>query len=108
MINIRFSVENPRWDRFSNIKCWAGSTPFKNKFWECQVMKSDDIVAFDLRITTRQDHAGVDLWIGLVGYAVNLKFYDSRHWNYEKGRYVNYDDSSEMAELYGEIESGKK
>jgi len=91
MINIRYSLENPWWNRFANIKSWAGKTPFKNKFWEVQVMRSDDIVAFDLRITTRTDHAGVDLWLGLLGYAVNLQFYDNRHWNTETNDWNVYE-----------------
>lgn len=91
MINIRFSLENPWWDRFDNIKCWAGKTPFKNKFWEVQVMRSDDVIALDLRITTRTDHAGVDLWLGLLGYSVNLQFYDNRHWDTETNGWTKYD-----------------
>ncbi len=89
MINLRFSLENPWWNRFDSIYCTHGKTPFKHKFWEVQVMKSDDIVAFDLRITTRTDHAGVDLWLGLLGYAVNLQIYDNRHWNAEKKDWEN-------------------
>lgn len=58
-------------------------------------MKSDDIIAFDLRVTTKCDHAGVDLWLGLFGYSVNLQFYDSRHWNYDEGRYYIYNDAGE-------------
>jgi hypothetical protein len=92
MINLRFSIENPRWNRFASIWCNGGPTLFANKFWEVQVMKSDDIVAFDLRITTRTDHAGIDLWLGLLGYAVNLKFYDNRHWDYEKDIWYTYTD----------------
>jgi hypothetical protein len=90
MINIRFSLENPWWDRFDNIWCGHGKTPFKHKFWEIQVMKSDDIVAIDLRISTRTDHAGLDLWIGFLGYAINLNFYDHRHWNAEKNQWEIY------------------
>ena len=91
MINFRFSLENPWWIRFDNIKSWAGKTPFENKFWEVQVMKSDDIVAVDLRITTQTDHAGVDLWLGLLGYAVNLQFYDNRHWDYSTDNWKKHD-----------------
>jgi hypothetical protein len=83
MINLKFNITNPWWNRFANIKCWAGKTLFENKFWEVQIMKSDDIVAFDLRISARTDHAGLDLWLGLFGYAVNLQFYDNRHWDNE-------------------------
>lgn len=81
MINLKLSLTNPWWHRFENIRSYHGSTPFKNKFWEFQLMKSDEILAVDLRISTRTDHAGFDLWIGLIGYAVNLVIYDNRHWN---------------------------
>ncbi len=93
MINLRFSVENPWWDRFENIYAAHGATLFKHKFWEVQVMKSDDIIAVDLRITTRQDHAGIDLWLGLLGYAINLQIYDHRHWNHEEKRWEIYDNA---------------
>jgi hypothetical protein len=83
MITLKFSVTNPWWNRFANIKCWAGKTPFKNKFWEVQIMKSDDLLTIDLRVTARQDHAGAELWLGVFGYAVNLQFYDNRHWDSE-------------------------
>ncbi len=89
MINLRFSIENPWWNRFESIYSAHGSTPLKNKFWELQTMKSDDIIAFDLRVTTQTDHAGLDLWVGLLGYAVNLKFYDNRHWNHELRMWQN-------------------
>ncbi len=92
MINLRFSLENPWWDRFANIWWHSGKTPFENKFWEVQVMKSDDIVAFDLRITTRTDHAGAELWLGLLGYAVNFHFYDHRHWNSDTGKWQVHND----------------
>jgi len=90
MINLRFSITNPWWDRFENIKCWAGGTPFKHKFWEVQIMKSDDIVAFDLRTTTQTDHAGIDLWVGLLGYSINAQLYDNRHWNFKENRWMVY------------------
>ena len=90
MINVKFTIENPWWNRFANIWCHSGKTPFKHTFWEIQLMKSDDIVAFDLRITTRTDHAGAELWLGLLGYAVNLHFYDNRHWDNETKDWVVY------------------
>lgn len=93
MINFRISIENPWWDRFENIKCWAGETPFKHKFWEVQIMKSDDILAVDARVTTHCDHAGAELWVGILGYAINLHFYDNRHWNYEEGRWKFYTEN---------------
>lgn len=87
MINLRLSLTNPWWDRFETVKWWSGKTSFEHKFWECQIMRSDDIVAFDLRITARRDHAGIDLWLGLLGYAVNFNLYDDRHWNPESNQW---------------------
>lgn len=95
MLHLALKLENPSWDRFDSLYSKSGNTPWKNKFWEVQAMKSDDIIAFDLRVTTKCDHAGVDLWLGLFGYSVNLQFYDSRHWNYDEGRYYIYNDAGE-------------
>jgi hypothetical protein len=94
MINFKFGITNPWWDRFKTIYNTAGDTPFKHKFWEVQVIESDDIIMFDLRITTRCDHAGTDLWLGLLGYSINLNFYDNRHWNHEASRYYQYDEEN--------------
>lgn len=90
MINFRFSLENPFWNRFETIWWKAGKTLFKHKFWEVQIMKADDLLTFDLRFNTRCDHAGIDLWVGLFGYSINFNFYDSRHWDHKEGRYIKY------------------
>jgi len=90
MINLKFELTNPWTDRFESIQCWVGVTPFKHKFWEVQIMKTDDIVSFDLRVTTRRDHAGAELWLGLLGYSINFNVYDNRHWNHSEGRWMIY------------------
>lgn len=91
MINFRLSITNPWSDKFENLYCRAGSTPFKHKFWEFQIMRTDEIVCVDIRYTVKQDHAGLDIWLALFSYAVNFKIYDNRHWNYEKGCWEKYD-----------------
>lgn len=91
MFNFRFSLTNPWWTRFESIYSAHGKTPVKHKCWEVQVMKSDDLVAVDLRITTRSDHAGVDLWLGLLGYSINMLLYDNRHWNIEEKDWEKYE-----------------
>lgn len=87
MINIRFSLTNPWSNKFETVYFSSGKTPIKNKFWEIQIMKTDDIVAFDFRVSARTDHAGLDLWLGLLGYSINLNFYDNRHWDFEENGY---------------------
>lgn len=93
MMNITLSIIDPSSNRFKSIKAWSGKTFIAHKYWEVQVMQSTDIVALDFRVTTRQDHAGADLWLGLFGYAVNFTFYDNRHWNYETDQYCSEEDT---------------
>ena len=92
MININFNIRNPWSDRWKCLYTRAGSTPFKNKYWELQVDRCADIVGFDLRYTVRQDHAGLFLSLSLAGYEVIFNVYDNRHWNYDKGDWEVYGD----------------
>lgn len=82
MLLLQFNIKNPFSDRWSLVNSWAGITPFKNKFWEIQINKSSDIVAFELKFTTRQDHAGLFVMTALFGFELMFNLYDSRHWNY--------------------------
>jgi hypothetical protein len=92
MINFKFTIENVFADRFENIKCWTGKTFIEHKYWELQIMKDSDLISVDIRLTRKQDHAGFDLWMGLIGYAVNFKIYDHRHWDYETGSWAVYNE----------------
>lgn len=92
MINFGFNIRNPFSDRWKCIYVRSGVTPFKNKFWEFQFDECDDIVGFEFRLTTRQDHAGLFLTASLLGYEVIFNFYDNRHWNSEEGRWMVYNE----------------
>lgn len=91
MIYFNFNIRNPNWwKRFKNIKCWMGSTPIKHKFWEVQVIENDNLLRVEFEVTTRQDHAGIRLELGLLGYEIHFTIYDNRHWNAEEGRWMFY------------------
>lgn len=93
MIYFNISLTHPNWwNRFKNIKFWSGKTPWKEKHWEIQITKSEHIFRVEFQWTIRQDHAGARLELGLFGYQIDFGFYDSRHWNTEKGRWINYSD----------------
>lgn len=93
MIYFNFNIRNPKWwDRFENIKCWMGDTPFKNKHWEVEIIKNDNILRLEFEVTTQQDHAGANIELGLFGYEAHFKFYDNRHWNNEEGRWMIYNE----------------
>jgi hypothetical protein len=96
MIVITFSLQNPYfkgWRDFKNIRNWHGATPFKNKFWEVELLKSGEIVMFDLTVRTRCDHAGTTLGLGLLGYTINITLYDNRHWDVENNCWKVYGQS---------------
>ncbi len=87
MISFSFNIRVPGSNRFNNIKCWHGSTPFNHKFWELQIYQSADIVDLFVRITHNQSHAGLHMGIGMVGYNLEFQVYDIRHWNPETRRW---------------------
>ena len=91
MIYFNINIRHPKWwERFENIKCWMGVTPFKHKFWEVEILKNDNLLRLEFEITTQQDHAGVRLELALFGYEISLAIYDSRHWNHEEHRWMIY------------------
>lgn len=94
MIYFNINIRNPRWwDRFENLFNWAKKTPFENKWVEFEVLKIDDLFRIEFEFTTRQDHAGLNIELGLFGYRAMFSFYDTRHWNEEAGRYYTYDSA---------------
>ncbi len=96
MLHLNFQITNPFSDRFKNIKCWSGATPFKNKFWEIQLMSTTDLICFKFSCTIRTDHAGLNLELGLFGYNIDFNFYDNRHWDYINGRWEIYHDKEDI------------
>jgi hypothetical protein len=92
MINFNFNLSNPWSKRWKNVWSKAYDTPFEHKFLELEVIKDSSIVSLTFRLTTRQDHGGLYMDIGLLGYSFSFNFYDSRHWDYNLGRYFIYDE----------------
>ena len=90
MIYLNFNIRNPWGKDFKSIGAWFGKTPWKHKCWEVQIIENDNWLRFEFEWTVRQDHAGVNLELGLFGYEIHFTFYDSRHWDYEKGQWVIY------------------
>ncbi len=93
MIYFNVNIRNPYWaERFKNIWWKAGGTPLKNKFWEIQILKNDNLFRLEFGFTVRQDHAGLNLELGLLGYEIHFTFYDNRHWNHEENRWMIYSE----------------
>lgn len=93
MIDLIFKVKNPfPKDNFKNIWFKAGSiTEFKN--WEMQFSYCRDLI-FGISLDTSfsgRDHAGPELELILLGFSLNFKIYDSRHWDYKKSIWQVYE-----------------
>lgn len=65
-----------------------------NKYWEVQIDSFEWTTLFDLEIdwSSRQDHAGLNVSITLLGIFFAAQVYDSRHWNDEAGRFYEADE----------------
>lgn len=85
MINLKFSIEYPLTRlAFNHIFNRSWDTFFKNKHFEIEVMQDCEyLFNFNFNWTTRCDHAGVRLELGLFGYALMFHLYDNRHWDYK-------------------------
>jgi len=82
MIRLYFNIQNPWRREFKNLKCWWGTTPFKYKAWEIEILKTNCLVEFEFNFTMYRDHAGLHLGLGLLGYEFHFRFYDERHLEY--------------------------
>ncbi len=80
MLSLDFNIRNPfsnRWDTLYNAS-WAIS---RHKAIELQFDRCTDILGLCLRLTARQDHAGMFFSMSLLGFDAILHFYDTRHWD---------------------------
>jgi hypothetical protein len=89
MIQLAVAITNPWSQRFRLIRSWYGRVG-RHKAWEFTAYATNDIVRAELRWQIRCDHAGINLELGLLGFAVELAFCDSRHWNDAKGCWRSY------------------
>jgi hypothetical protein len=89
ILNLRFELSNPvdRWDFFKAMGCLSGKLG-RNSAWELEHSFYTGLIAdFEMRWSRRTDHAGFELGIGLLGYSVRFRIYDTRHWNYDLNRW---------------------
>lgn len=93
IINLRFELTNlfDRWEFFKPLGCISGFL-FWYKAWELEhSYMSSMLVDIDASLTTRKDHAGLSITVGLLGYGIHFSIYDTRHWNYDLNQWVTYD-----------------
>lgn len=89
---LRTQLSNPfdRWDYFKNLGCfYAKLGQHRAVELECTYY-SPSLFDVDVSISIREDHAGVDFTIGLLGLGIHFRIYDRRHWNYETKNWEIY------------------
>lgn len=92
MINIDIDIclTSDDASRFRSIRA-GGRQLTKNKCFEYEVYKSTTLFGFTLSITTKKDHAGLDIGASLLGYTARACIYDARHWDEENNKWIEYD-----------------
>jgi hypothetical protein len=82
LIDLRFQLSNPfNWDYFKSLGSIHGKLT-THKFWELEHnFYGNSLLDIDFHIAVREDHSGVSLTLGLLGYGVHFHVYDHRHWD---------------------------
>lgn len=91
MINLSFNLFNPFSNRFEVVYETSGKTWNPHKFWEFNVYKDNSIIRLNFKFTIRTDHAGFGFDFDLLGYGIDFRFYDHRHWDYENNCWEVYE-----------------
>lgn len=87
----------------AEVEAYSGLIGFSNKvfisLWsrafDFEISILNALFHLELEIRWKSDHAGVSLWLGLLGFDVGLHFYDTRHWDYENNRWEVYEEDGE-------------
>jgi len=95
IVNIRIELKNPfdTWDYFNNFGCVSGVL-FAHKAWELEhSYYSPLLFDFEVRWTRGQDHAGIEIGAGILGYGISFRIYDTRHWNHMENCWETHEHS---------------
>jgi hypothetical protein len=90
LVHLRFNLATP-WDWFKALGCLHGRLG-QHRAWELEHnYYSGSLVDCEFSITTRTDHAGLELVLGLLGYGIGFRIYDTRHWDSDTNTWRTYD-----------------
>jgi len=97
MINIGFGIGWPFGQGFENL--YTKDFPLtQNKNFELNLYKTPVLIEARFDWDHANDHAGATLWFGLLGYNLELKIFDKRHWNYDAERWMTEEDCAKEME----------
>lgn len=90
LFNLQTQIYLP-FDYFKNLGCIHGRIG-TNTSWELEhTYYSGSLLDVDVSLSVREHHAGFEIAVGLFGYGIHFRIYDTRHWNYERNSYETRD-----------------
>ena len=80
IFSLRTQISLP-FDHFKNLGCVSVGIG-THTAWELEhTYYSGSLLDIDISWGIREDHAGFEFCLGLFGYGINFRIYDTRHWN---------------------------
>jgi hypothetical protein len=90
LFNLQTQIYLP-FDHFKNLGSVYGRIG-ANKAWELEhTYYSGSLLDVDISLSVREHHAGFEITVGLFGYGIHFRIYDTRHWSYERNKYETHD-----------------
>lgn len=93
MINFSFNLVNPFSDpsKFKTVYTTSSKTWNPHKFWDFSICKDSSIIRLTFDFTIKEDHAGFGFDFAILGWGIDFRFYDHRHWDYENNCWEVYE-----------------
>ncbi len=97
MLNFRFALQNP-WAKNTRKQkdyCYVDKKLSKNLAYSFQAARGDMLDYFNIHINISwqgEDHAGFELSCEFLGFWFISNLYDTRHWDYDNGKWEEYDE----------------
>lgn len=81
LVEFRAQLTNPfAPDYFKNLGCIFGRIG-QNWAWELEhTFYSLLLIDIDINVAINEDHQGIDFTVGVLGYGIHFKVYDTRHY----------------------------
>ena len=78
MIDLSISLSNPWSTTWRTLFCKGGLLS-QHKAWEFNAYRTHYLIDVSVRLHVTGDHPGLFLMLGLLGRAVEVNLYDTRH-----------------------------
>jgi hypothetical protein len=86
LFNLQAQIYLP-FEHFRNLGSISGVIT-AHTAWELEhTYHSGSLLDIDIRLSVREDHAGFEFTVGLLGYGISFRIYDVRHWDYDTNAY---------------------